>query len=57
MNIHEYMRIPDDFFQNNFKLFVTLNPKYTCKLEFSDHLWPPFLGQPQSDVVIFLNKF
>ena len=40
-------------FQTNKKLFVTVNPKHPCKLEFSDHLWLPFLDKPQSDVVVF----
>ena len=24
-----------------------------CKLEFDDHLWPPFVDKPQSYVVVF----
>ena len=40
-------------FQTNKKLFVTVNPKKSCRLEFSDHLWLPFIDQPHSDVVIF----
>ena len=54
MNKHKSMIIPDVIFQTNQKLFATINPKNACKLEFSDHLWLPFLHQPQSDVVIFL---
>ena len=41
------MRIPDDIFQRNKKLFVTVHPKNACKLEFADHLWLTFLNQPQ----------
>ena len=34
MNIHKDMRITDGKFQTNNKLFVTVNPKNACKLEF-----------------------
>ena len=53
MNKHKSMIIPDVIVQTNQKLFATINPKNACKLEFSDHLWLPFLDQPQSDVKVF----
>ena len=31
--------------------------KNVCKLEFDDRLWIPFLGQSQSDVVVFAIFF
>ena len=53
MNIHKDMRIPVDIYQTNKKLLNTVQPKNTCKLEFADHLWLPFLDQLQSDIVVF----
>ena len=53
MNKQKYMRIPDHICKNNKHLFVTVNTRSACKLEFSDHLWLPFIDQPQSDVVVF----
>ena len=53
MNKHKAMRISDDIFQTNKKLFVTVNPRNACKLEFNYHLWIPFIDQPQSYVVFF----
>ena len=50
---HKAIKIPDGSFQTNKKLFDMVNPKSACKLEFADHLWIPFLDQPQSDVVDF----
>ena len=47
------MRIPVDIYQTNQKFFVTVQQKKSCKLEFVDHLWILFLGQPQSDIVVF----
>ena len=32
---------------------MTVHPKNACKLEFADHLWLPFINQPQSDVVFY----
>ena len=32
---------------------MTAQPRNACKLEFADHLWLPFLDQPQSDIVFF----
>ena len=37
----------------NNKLFVTVNPKNACKLEFADNLWLPFLDKSHSDILIF----
>ena len=51
-NIYKAIIIPDGIYQTNNKLFVTVNPKNTCKLEFSNHLWLIFIDQPQSDVVV-----
>ena len=53
MNKHKGVRILYHIFQTNKKLFVTVNPINACKLRFSDHLWLPFLDQPQSDVLVF----
>ena len=53
MNIDKTMRISDGSPHNNKKLYVTVNTKPSCKLEFLDHLWLPFIGQPQSDVIVF----
>ena len=47
------MRIPVNIYQTNKKLFVVVQPKNACKLGFSDHLWLPFLDQPQSKIVVF----
>ena len=53
MNKHKAMRIPDRIYQNNKNLFVAINPRNACKMEFSGHLWLPFPDQLQSDVVVF----
>ena len=53
MNKCKAVSIPERIFQNNNKLFVTINPRNACKLEFSDHLWLPILEQPNPDIVIF----
>ena len=53
MNKHKAMRIADRIYQNNKRLFVTVNTRNVCKLEFSDYLWLPFHDQPQSYVVVF----
>ena len=34
------------------KFTVIVQPKHSCKLEFVDHLWLPFLDQPQSYIVV-----
>ena len=52
MNKQKSMRITDHICKNNKHLFVTVNPRSACKLEFSDHLWLPFIDQPQSYVVV-----
>ena len=52
-NIHKGMRIPVDIYQTNKKFFVTVQPKNACKLEFADHLWIPFIDEPQSFIVVF----
>ena len=53
-SIHKDMRIPGDIHQTNKKFAVTVQPKNACKLEFTDHLWLPFLDKPQSDIVVFV---
>ena len=53
MNKHKDMIIPDHICQNNKGLFVTVNPRNACYLEFSDNWRLTFLDQPQSDVVSF----
>ena len=52
-NIKEAMQIPVNIYQRTKKLFVTVQPANTCKLEFLDHLWPPFLDQHQSYILLF----
>ena len=52
-NKHKAVIIPDRIFQTNKKLFVMVNRRYACKLEFDNHLLLTFLYQPQSDVVVF----
>ena len=52
-SIHKAMIIPVDIHQTNKKFSVTVQPKNASRLEFSDHLWPLFLDQPQSDIVFF----
>ena len=47
------MIIPVDIHQTNKKIYVTVQPKNSCKLEFADNLWLPFLDQPHSDIVVF----
>ena len=47
------MIIPDHICQTNKNLFLMVNNKNSCKLEFSDHLWIPFINQPQSDVLSY----
>ena len=51
--IHKGSQIPADIHQINKNSSVIVQQKNTCKLEFSDHLWLPFIGQPQSDIVVF----
>ena len=52
-NIHKDMRIPILIHERNKKFTVTVQQKNACKLKFADHSWPPFLDQPQSDIVVF----
>ena len=51
--IHKAMIIPVDIHQTNKKFSVTVQPKNACKLEFTYHLWLPFIHQPQSNIVVF----
>ena len=53
-NIPKPMRICVDIHETNKKFTVTVEPKNACKLKFADHLWLPFLDQPQSDIVVFV---
>ena len=52
-NIHKAMIITVNINRRTKHLFVTVQGKKSCKLEFADHLWPPFLDQPHSDIVVF----
>ena len=52
-SMRKSMRIPVEIHQTNKKFCVTVQPKHSCKLEFVDHLWLPFLHQPQSDIIVF----
>ena len=36
---------------------MTVNPKNSYKMNFTDHLWLQFLDQPQSDAVLFAINF
>ena len=47
------MKTTVEIYQRTKKLFVTVQPKNSCKLEFADKLWIPFHDQPQSDIVVF----
>ena len=51
--MHKAVIIIDGNFETNKRLFVKTNIKPPFKLEFSNHLWLPFLYQPQSDVIVF----
>ena len=53
MNKHKSMIITDRIFQNNQKLFETVNSQNACKMNFTDHLWLLFLDEPQAYVVVF----
>ena len=57
MNIHKSMRAPDGIFQINKTLFVTINPKNPCKLEFTEYLWLLFIDQKMSDFKVFANNY
>ena len=47
-NIHMAKTIIVDIYQTNKKLFVTVHQNKTCKFELTDHLWLPFIDQPES---------
>ena len=47
------MIIPVEIHERNKKFTVTFHPQNACILEFADHLWLPFLDQPQYDIVVF----
>ena len=47
------MIIPVDIHQTNKKFYIAVQPKHACILEFADHLWLPFIDQPQYDIVVF----
>ena len=47
-----------DIHQTNKTLSVITQPENSCKLDFSDNLWPPFFYQAQSNIVFFaINNF
>ena len=47
INTPKAVQIPVKIYQ---KYLIYLNQK-TCKLEFADHLYLPFIDQPQSDIL------
>ena len=47
------MLIPAYIYKRNKKFFVSVQPNNACKLEFADHLWLPFIDQPQCVIVVF----
>ena len=51
-SIHKAMIVTVDVHQTNKKFSIIVQPKFSCKLEFADHLWLPFLDQPQSYIVV-----
>ena len=51
--IHKAMIIPFEIHERNKAFIVTIQPKNARKLEFVDHLWLPFLDEPQSDILVF----
>ena len=52
-NIHKAMGIPVDIHETNENLTVIVQQQNACKLEFADHLWLPFIEQPQFDIIVF----
>ena len=50
---HKAIIIIFEIHERNKKFTVTVQPKNVCKLESIDHLWLPFLEQPQYDIVAF----
>ena len=52
-SIHKATRITVDIHQTNKNLYVTVQPKNACKLEFADHLLLQFLDPPRSEIVVF----
>ena len=54
-SIQKAVRIPVEIHETNKKFTFTVQPKNACKLEFVDHLWIPFIDQPQLDIVVFFR--
>ena len=52
-SIHKPMIFLVGIYQINKDFSATVQPKNECKSGFADHLWLPFLDQPQSDIVVF----
>ena len=50
------MQIPVGIYQTNDEIFVIVQPKNACILEFADHLWLPFIDQHQSDIAVFARN-
>ena len=50
MNRHKSMII----YYRTYKKIITVNTRNTCKMKFTDNLWLPFIGKPQSNVVLFV---
>ena len=47
------MKITVDIHTTNKIFSFTVQPKHLFKLESADHLWIPFLDQPQSYIAVF----
>ena len=47
------MKFSVDIHQTNKNYVLQFNQKSAYKLEFVDHLWRPFIDEPQSDIVVF----
>ena len=54
--MHKDMIIPVDIYQRTKRFFVIVQPKIHVKLEFTDHLWLPFLDKTQSDIDVERNN-
>ena len=53
INIHKAITITVEINETKKKFTVIDQPKNACKLEFSDHLWLPFIDQAHFDIVVF----
>ena len=53
IKIYKAMKITFDIHEINKEFTTAVQLKNACKLEFVDHLWPTFLDQPQSNIIVF----